>query len=237
MLSDEFREVLSPPDLFGLLSPAERREVERYAIRRRFRVREAMFRQDEAHRGIFIITVGLVRVFYVGPSGREITLGYWSAGHFAGGPEIFGRGTHLWSGEASEPTEALFLAGPQLAALVRRIPNVAVGVIEGLIFKGRCYSILCRILGTRSVTERLGLLLLLLADLHGRPHPQGTRISRTFTHENMAALVGATRQWVTTTLRRFEKQGLMSRTDDALILHPQFARTLAGLAEGAQAGN
>jgi CRP/FNR family transcriptional regulator, cyclic AMP receptor protein len=232
MLSDEFREVLSPPDLFGLLSPSERQEVERYAVRRRFRVREAIFRQDEPHRGIFIITTGLVRVFYVGPSGREITLGYWSAGHFAGGPEIFGRGTHLWSGEASEPTEALFLAGHRLAGLVRRIPNVAVGIIEGLIFKGRCYSILCRILGTRSASERLGLLLLLLADLHGRPDPRGTRIGRGFTHENMATLVGATRQWVTTTLRRFEQQGLISRTDNALVLHPQFSQAVANLAEG-----
>lgn len=38
-----------------------------------------MFAQGEHHDGIFIIQRGVVRVFYVVPSGREITLAYWTA--------------------------------------------------------------------------------------------------------------------------------------------------------------
>jgi hypothetical protein len=101
---------------------------------------------------------------------------------------------------------------------VRTIPNLAVGVIEGLAFKGRCYSALCRILGTHSVTDRLLLLLRLLADLHGEPHAMGVRITHSFTHAKLAALVGATRQWVTITLRRLESQGLLVRSEGGLVL-------------------
>jgi cytochrome c553 len=33
---------------------------------------------------------------------------YWPPGHFIGGPEIFGGGTHIWSGEAVEDSRVLF---------------------------------------------------------------------------------------------------------------------------------
>ncbi|MDA0655688.1 MAG: Crp/Fnr family transcriptional regulator, partial [Proteobacteria bacterium] len=63
---------------------------------------ETVFFQGERHEGIFLIEFGSVRTFYVGPSGREITLAYWTRGNFVGGPEIFGGGEHIWSGVAAE---------------------------------------------------------------------------------------------------------------------------------------
>ena len=63
---------------------------------------KTVFLQGEEHDGIFIIETGSVRTYYVGPSGREITLAYWTPGHFVGGPEVFGRGTHIWSGQAEQ---------------------------------------------------------------------------------------------------------------------------------------
>jgi len=53
--------------------------------------------------------------------------------------------------------------GQHLVKLVKRLigqmPELGIGVIEGLVFKGKCYSALAQMLGTRSVTERLSLLL------------------------------------------------------------------------------
>jgi CRP/FNR family transcriptional regulator, cyclic AMP receptor protein len=56
---------------------------------------DAVFSQGEPHDGIFIIQRGQVRVYYTAPSGREITLAYWTPGHFVGGPEINGGGRHM----------------------------------------------------------------------------------------------------------------------------------------------
>jgi CRP/FNR family cyclic AMP-dependent transcriptional regulator len=41
---------------------------------------DAVFSQGEPHDGIFIIRRGQVRVYYTAPSGREITLAYWTPG-------------------------------------------------------------------------------------------------------------------------------------------------------------
>jgi CRP/FNR family cyclic AMP-dependent transcriptional regulator len=217
-LADGQVPVLHPPDLLSHLSPDERRTVTSLGLPRRLKTGESLFRQGDPHRGIFLIEAGLIRVYYTAPTGREITLGYWNAGHFAGGPEVFGGGTHVWSGDAAEPSTILAFAAHDLEALVRRLPNFAVGIIEGLVFKGKCYSAVCQMLGTRSVADRLAMLLRLLADLHGEPQSGGTLITVPFTHENMAALIGSTRQWVTTTLTRLETKGALRREGGRIIL-------------------
>ncbi|TIM62400.1 MAG: cyclic nucleotide-binding domain-containing protein, partial [Mesorhizobium sp.] len=74
-----------------------------------FATGQAIFTQGDRHGGIFIIESGKVHVFYTAPSGREITLAYWTVGHFIGGPEMTGGGIHIWSGEALSECRMLFI--------------------------------------------------------------------------------------------------------------------------------
>lgn len=173
---------------------------------------ETVFLQGDAHNGIWIIDSGRVRTFYIGPSGREITLAYWTPGHFVGGPEVFGRGRHIWSADAAEPVKALFVTGRALRGFVAEDPSIAIALIEGLIAKGKTYSALIQMLGTRSVSERLEQLLLILAQTHGRPDGASVLIDRAITYEQIATVVGATRQWVTKSLDRLEQVGAIEIT-------------------------
>src|SRR5262249_15710001 len=93
--------------------------------------------------------------------------------------------------------------------LVMQIPALGIGLIEGLSFKGKCYSALVQMLGTRSVTDRLAHLLLHLVDAYGIKVPDGTLIGAAFTHADLAHMVGATRQWVTISLQRLQEQGVV----------------------------
>ena len=168
-----------------------------------------MFFQGDPHTGVWILESGRVRTFYAGPSGREITLAYWSVGHFVGGPEVFGTGRHVWSADVLEECELLFLSGANMMKLVRDIPDVAVAIINGLINKGKCYSALIQMLGTRSVSERLRQLLVILAETYGRREQGHTVIDRTITYDQIATIVGATRQWVTQSLDRLQVDGVL----------------------------
>lgn len=183
---------------------------------------DTIFHQGDPNRGIYLIEQGRVRTYYSSPMGREITLAYWTPGHFVGGPEVFGRGAHMWSGVAVERCRLSYLPGPAVRHLATTIPAFAICLIEGLIAKGNCYSALVQMLGTRSVKERLAQLLLILAERDGtgdvgRP----LRISRRITHEQLASIVGSTRQWVTSTLARFQKAGAIAIERDGItILRP-----------------
>ena len=96
---------------------------------------ETIFHQGDPNRGIYLIEQGRVRTYYSSPTGREITLAYWTPGHFVGGPEVFGRGAHMWSGEAVERCRLAYLPGPAVRRLATTIPAFSICLIEGLIAK------------------------------------------------------------------------------------------------------
>ncbi len=191
-----------------------------------------LFSQGMPHDGIYLIESGRIRVFYAAPSGREITLAYWYPGNFVGGPEIFGGGPHVWSGIATCNSSVLHLSASALRELVTTVPAFAVGVIDALVFKGKCYSTMAQMLGTRSITERLAHLLLHLADLYGVEEDGGVLIAANFTHADLAHLVGATRQWVTISLKRLAERGVISAArSDLVIMRPD---VLLGIRDGSE---
>lgn len=171
---------------------------------------ESVFTQGDPHEGIYLIDTGRVRVFYSGPSGRQVTLAYWTPGHFIGGPSIHGGGNHQWSGVAIEPVRITVLSSATLRSLIRQMPNFALCLIDALEAKGRCYTAMAQMLGTRSVIERLAQLLVNLGELYGTPENGTVVIRRRITHDEIAALVGSTRQWVTMMLKRFQRDGVIT---------------------------
>lgn len=218
-LSEYLLEINEGSGFLSSLSDADRKKVRQLGTRCTFQRGEGVFHQGDSHTGVWIIESGRARTYYVGPTGREITLAYWTPGHFIGGPEVFGRGRHVWSADASEDCEMLFLSGMSLQKLVREVPDVAIAVIHGLIAKGKCYSALIQMLGTRSISERLRQFLLILADNQGRHEGSKIIVDRTITYEQIASVVGATRQWVTQSFDKFESDGLIEVNRAEIIIH------------------
>ena len=184
--------------------------IRRVAVPLKFQTGEMIFIQEDLHKGIYLIDSGIVKTFYSSPSGKEITLAYWTPGHFIGGPEVFGGGRHMWSAVTEEPSRVSYLPGNAIKNLVITNSNIAICLIEGLVAKGKCYSALVQMLGTRSVVERLAQLLLIIAETNGQEQDSHMMIDRKITHEQLANIVGSTRQWVTNALSRFQKKGLVS---------------------------
>jgi len=219
-----------PPPLLQWLTPRERDQVLSHGRRRVLNRGQTLFNQGASHEGIYLIESGRIRVFYTAPSGREITLAYWLPGNFVGGPEIFGSGLHMWSGVAAANSSVVQIPGKTLRALVMQIPSLAIGLIDGLTFKGKCYSGLAQMLGTRSITERLAHLLLHLVDTYGVKEADGILIGAAFTHADLAHMVGATRQWITISLKRLQDQGVVVvRKSRIIVRRPDLLQDMRGL--------
>lgn len=209
-------------NILSKLSEQERVRVLSRGHRQKFLPGETLFAQGERHRGVFIVERGLVRTFYASPSGREITLAYWKPGNLVGTPLVLGSGIHVWSGVAVEDAEVMAFRGSDLLYLMRAIPSLAVALVEALEFKGKCLSALVQMLGTRVVSERLTMLLANLGETHGVHEKDGIAIGAPFTHDVLAQMVGASRQWVTITLDRFQREGIIrvGRRKTVLLKRP-----------------
>ena len=177
-----------------------------------------VFRQGSKHDGIYLVETGRIKVFYTAPSGRELTLAYWHPGNFVGGSDVFDSGVHVWSGIAVQNSSILHIPGVALRRIIVQMPALAINVIEGLSFKGRCYSGIAQMLGTRSATERLAHMLLLLAELYGITEERGIVIAAAFTHADIANMIGTTRQWVTINLRRYADAGIIGTHHSNLVI-------------------
>lgn len=202
-----------PPRFMESLSDTERRVVALEGTRLRVRRGELLFRQGTNHNGIYIIRSGRIRTFFIAPSGREITLANWVPHHFVGGPEVFGRGTHQWSGMAMTDADVLHLTAAQLRRMTHELPGFAMALIEGLVYKGRCFSSLVQMLGTQSASARLAHVLMSLSELHGRAPASGDArdvlITQAFTHDQLASIIGVTRQWVSMMLSRWRSEHIL----------------------------
>jgi CRP-like cAMP-binding protein len=112
----------------------------------------------------------------------------------------------------------LYLPAGAIRGLIESQPSFALCLIEGLVAKGKCYSALVQMLGTRSVVERLTQLLVILAENHGRRDGNRLVIERKLTHDQIATIVGSTRQWVTMTLDKFQKQGIITVARQSIVI-------------------
>jgi len=217
MLAESDSLIRPVPGLLESLEESHRKKLLAIGYQRTFQQDERLWQQGDSHEGIYLINEGRVRSFYIAPSGREVTLAYWLAGNFVGGPDIFGGGPHMWCSSAMQRSETIFLPGPALRSLALESAPIAVALLDALGFKSRCYSAMAQMLGTRSATERLERLLFFLATAYGMKGDDGIMIAASFNHADLAALIGSTRQWVTTQFARLQRRDVL-RYNRGLIL-------------------
>ena len=199
----------SARDLFACLTESEKQSFLARCSERHVPQNNTVFSQGRKHT-TFLIKEGLVRTFYVSPSGKEITLAYWSSGEMIGGPYFFDdERKNIWSAQAAEDSIVLAIDGAQLQQLALRMPALALFLIDSLSFKLHWVSLLLQTLGTEFVHCRLATLLLRLAELYGDRYDDAVVIRYNFTQSDLAAMVGATRQWVSTALGALQREGIV----------------------------
>ncbi|WP_083745545.1 Crp/Fnr family transcriptional regulator [Variovorax sp. KK3] len=208
------------PDLLARLQPATLNAVLALGRRRDFRSGELLFGQGDAHEGIHLIEAGVVKSYYVSEDGRELTLGFWTHGHYVGAPQVFGGGRHAWTSVAVAPTRCLELPGPELRDITTRHPDLALALIDAMVHKMQCYCALLQLLATHSMRVRLARLLAMLA-------ARESGAVRGLSHGELASMIGSTRQWVSLTLARFQDEGLIERHTDGAYLVPEPAALAA----------
>lgn len=199
---------LSP---FAALPDDDRKVLLATCRRQRFPKGAPIFTQGKQHVTNFIVASGLIRTYYTSSTGKEITMAYWEEGDLIGGPNFLTADTvHVWSAQAVEDAAVWVISAAELEELVHARPFVARFVIDSMTAKLFWVSSLLQAFGTQSVFLRLAHLMLKLAEMYGVPTRSGIVIRHHFNQVDLANMVGATRQWVSTTLRHFQRDNIVS---------------------------
>jgi CRP-like cAMP-binding protein len=213
---------LKQPDILAALQAEHRQVLLNHAKRLRFQKGAVLYNQGDPTGTCYIIEQGRLRTYYISPIGREITVGYWSPGDFIGAPDMLSGGSRVLSAAAVDDSTVLAISETDLCQAVRRAPEIGLKFMAALSFKVRWSMQFVEMMALGSVEARLALLLRNLIRLYGAPGAQGFLIQRRFTHQELAEMVGCSRQWVTVSLNRLEDQGVIStRRSFITILNPE----------------
>lgn len=199
----------APRDLLGGLTEDERLQVEEVGHERRLRRNTLLYRQGDPSGWTYILRNGMVRTFRTSRDGREFTVGFWREHDIVGGPDIFNSEPRWLSAEAVVDCVLIGYTDKQLDRLIDELPQFAHNMIAALSFKSRWMMNTGDTLGTASVAQRIAHTILLQAEVHGTTTSDGLRELTHMSHQDIASLVGASRQWVTTALADLQRSGLV----------------------------
>jgi CRP-like cAMP-binding protein len=178
---------------------------------------ERLYHIGGAARSVFLLRRGLVKTSVVSTRGQELTLRVYAAGDILG-ELCLCLGERREQAIALEPSEVIEVPVERLTARLRRDPDAALQFAETLCERLAEAHERLHSLAVDPVLGRLVRTLLALAADLGEPTAQGTQISHHFPQEELARLVGARREVISSLLNRLRASGLITYARGHFIL-------------------
>jgi len=179
---------------------------------------ETLFAEGQPSRGLFILFSGRVKLCTSSAGGKNFILGFANPGEILGlAGTLSGQPYEAWA-EAIQPTQAGFVERSSLVQLMRDEDELAVQVAMQLA-EFYCSAIAgVRMMGhSRSTGQKLAKFLLDWCKSNGSSHDEASaRLG--LTHEEIAQVIGSSRETVTRLLSVFKRRGLIRWNGCNLIL-------------------
>jgi CRP/FNR family cyclic AMP-dependent transcriptional regulator len=166
---------------------------------------------------IYLIKEGRVKLCRYSASGREQILSLLERGDIFGERSLVGASTEAHC-EAFEDTLICVLRRRDFEDLMQSKPELALRVMKVLAERLRQAEEAIENLAFRDVPGRLATTLAGLAEAYGEPHGEGRRLVLRLTHQDLANMIGATRETVTTVLTRFRDEGLITMDGRRIVI-------------------
>ena len=175
----------------------------------------------------FILVKGSISVCRIAPDGRETILSILKEGDFFGEMSMFDSSLRSASIKTLTETEVGAIRQADFLVLLDRNPRIGRSLVIALSERLRAANALIAATTSQDIRARLASLLLNLTEQFGEPAEQGTRITLRLTNQEMANMIGTTRETVNRTLNRFWDDRLVDmRTAHVVIVEPDRLRAL-----------
>lgn len=183
---------------------------------------QVIFSSGELADRVYLIESGWVKIFRISADGRRATVG-----SIRSPGEMMGLAETLWGGERTcfagaisnvtlvtvgkKKFEELLAVQSYLAIKVAKLLGARMREAESMIHEMVCWQ----------APGRLALMLLKIGDRCGVEYKHGIKINMPLTHEEIASMVGTSRQTVTSLLNTFKQEKSISQEGREInILNP-----------------
>ncbi len=219
--------VLTVVDLFRGTSDADAQRIARLCSERRFPAGATIFQKGDAGDSLYIVKEGLVRLLSLSEKGAETTLHLFKPGNVFG-ELILSEDRRAFSAVAATDVLVTVVSRKGFVDILGAVPHVAENFIRLLSRRLTKVEREFAEFGHTWSYHRLALVLLSLAREHGVETPKGTKIAVRLTHDDLAKLIGTTRETVTTQINRLSRKGLVRREGRVIVINAPRLRKFVG---------
>jgi CRP-like cAMP-binding protein len=196
-------------DLFERLSPKELERLESRCRAKSFPRNTPVYLPiDEAH-SVFLLASGRVKICHGTPDGKQAILALIDPGELFGELAMFDAARDEYA-ETIEPSTVVMIPREEMQRLAQEHPVVSMALTRLMGLRRQKIERRLKNLLYLSNRDRLTHLLLELAEQYGERTGEGVRLRIRLSHQDLASVIGSTRETVTVVLGELQAEGLIS---------------------------
>ena len=204
MRVDQIRRV----PLFSTLTDTEFRSLEHIFILRSYRRNQVIFMEEETGNYMYLVLSGKVKVAKTSSSGKETILAIHKAGDFFGEMSLLDGQTAPATVSAMEDAKIISVSGTNFHKYLMHNQKVLLQIIQVLCSRLR------QVWQTQSLSSskaeaRIRMGIYQLAKRHGVQDAHGTIIDLKITHQELAEMVGTSRETVTRVIAQLREKEII----------------------------
>jgi CRP/FNR family transcriptional regulator, cyclic AMP receptor protein len=178
-----------------------------------------LFVQGQSPRGIFILCSGRVKISTCSNDGKTLILKLASKGEVLGLSSAILNRPYEVSAETVEPSQVNFVKREDFVRFIQEYGDACLHAAQQLSHNYHSAQKEIRSLGlSQSASEKLARLLLEWAENGSEKTDAGIRIKLLLTHEEIAQMIGSSRETVTRLLSDFKKRDIIQMKGSTLLI-------------------
>ncbi|HSZ43899.1 MAG TPA: Crp/Fnr family transcriptional regulator [Streptosporangiaceae bacterium] len=211
-------DALSEAPLFDALSPEDSQALRAKVLVVRLNRGERLFSEGDAGDKLYIILSGKIKLTKASVDGRENLQSVHGPGEMFGELSLFDPVPRTASATAITDTELAGLAHDDVRAWLSSRPEVSMHLLQALAQRLRRINEVKADLVFTDVPGRVAKALLDLEERFGVPTPDGIQVNHDLTQEELAQLVGASRETVNKALADFAARGWIQLAAKSVLI-------------------
>lgn len=209
----------APGSRFDTLGESARKLIEAYKISVAYPAGSQLFMEGENARTVFIVTVGKVKLTTSSSEGRTLILGLAGHGEALGLSAIILGQPYDISAETIEPSRIEHIKKQDFLRMLNDNHEISMCAASQLSEQYYDAQKEIRSLGlSHTTTEKMARLLLDWVDSEGQQTEQGIRLHVLLTHEQIAQMLGTTRETVTRILSDLKKKDIIQVKGSTMLI-------------------
>ena len=196
-------------NLFHGMSEEQMRMIEQRTVMRELRRREVLYLAGDAGDRIYLLKRGVVKISALQEDGREVILALLRKGEVFGEEAVLEDAPRDHMAEAYEDALICIITRKDFMDMLRSHPEMVFKVTKLIGLRLKTFRTRVEHLLFKGASQRLASTLLELAREHGIADAQGTLVPLRMSQQDLANLIGVTRESVNLALSDFRKRGLV----------------------------